>query len=82
MPSAKKSSKKSTGKSVTPGRYTVMQVAKTLGCRYQRARDLMLAGNFGEADYDDNRKLTVDAATVVEYKKTKDAEKQSKVASA
>jgi hypothetical protein len=40
-------------------RLRTMDVAMKLKCRYQKARDLMLAGKFGEPEYDAQNKLTV-----------------------
>jgi hypothetical protein len=43
-----------------------MEVARLLGCRYQKARDLMLSGKLGPTHYED-RKLTCSATAVIEF---------------
>lgn len=43
-----------------------MEVARILGCRYQKARDLMLSGKLGPSHYED-RKLTVSGKVVIEF---------------
>jgi hypothetical protein len=47
-----------------PRRMRPTQVAAYLGCRYQRARDRMLAGEFGPPEYA-SRRLTVSRDAVL-----------------
>lgn len=48
----------------------VMEVAKILQCRYQKARDLMLSGKLGQSHYE-GRTLTVSGTTVIEFDKAR-----------
>lgn len=45
----------------------IMDVARLLKCRYQKARDLMLSGAFGETRKDANGKLVVFEADVLAF---------------
>lgn len=48
------------------GRITVMEAARRLKVRYQKARDLMLTGKLGETQYE-GRRLTCSEAGLQEY---------------
>lgn len=51
--------------SVSTEQWTVMQVASYLGISYQKARNNMLAGDYGVTDYNaETRRLTVSAERV------------------
>lgn len=54
-------------------RLTVTQVAIRLSIRYQRARDMMLSGKFGPAEYV-NRSLTVSRDGLIEWEQKKHQE--------
>lgn len=58
-------------------RWGIMQVAAHLSISYQTARNNMLAGDFGQSEYDAaTRKLTVLASAVKAKKKTLAKEKK------
>jgi hypothetical protein len=55
-----------TASDVTPLR--IMDVARVLKIRYQKARDLMLRGDLGDTAIDERGKLTVSSSGVEAYR--------------
>jgi pectate lyase len=59
--------------------WTIVQVASYMSLSYQDARNAMLAGEFGESDYDaKSRRLTVRASHVRDARAKRDARRQSR----
>lgn len=58
-----------------PERLSVMDIAVRFSVRYQRARDWMLSGRFGPAEYK-RRTLTVTLAGVVQWEQRQQGKTQ------
>jgi hypothetical protein len=54
-------------------RLRVMEVARLLKCRYQKARDLMLTGKLGDPEHDTDGKMTVAKEKVLEFDRARRA---------